>query len=316
MAIDLITTDELIDGWPGAADLSSTEQASLVSAASRRFELLCDRIFGTGTYVEISRPGRSRVIRTHQKPITDIARVATDFGTVLIIQNTNRSVSRATAKFTGTAPNFTGLSLTSFIGTAATTTNLTFATYPLLSDLAAAINGISGWTASTSVNGYGDFSGWQSTWLAGDVGTMQAGILGLEIKAYTRDLAYACDPDMASKGTIELFEGRPDGFRYPDRRYGTTGMGYTGISGIVGGLDPRVGAVWVQYTAGAATADVDPSIKEAVKALAKWLYVSNKFVGMQSESDGKYTYSRANLTTGVPKEVDIAVNRYGRQEII
>ena len=202
-----------------------------------------------------------RRLDLRQRPVVDVRRVATDFGTVLTVQNTDPAVPRATAQYlTGTqagyaapedyAPPPTGLVLTAYkAGQPPTAAVLTFAAYPSLASLTAAINALPGWTADYATGWNANYAAWASADLAPDVGAQGASVVALDLKAYTRDVGYTMTPEQARRGELELWEGRPDGYRYPDRRYGRAG-GYSGLGGIAGGMDPRVGAVWVDYTAG------------------------------------------------------------------
>lgn len=326
---DLVTSAELLAFWPVAAKLPGPEQSALITAASRTFEVAADYIFGSTTYTEIKRPGRVRKIYTRQRPITAIARVATDFGTVLTIQNTDATIQRASAGFTSTGipeeyPTFTGLTLTGVAsGVPIAPISLPFATYPTIGSLSTAINTLPGW-ASTVAQGEanvtgGSFENWASTDLAPDLGQQGVTVLANELKAYTRDLDFGCDTQMSRRGIIDIYEGRPDGYRYPDRRFGPLSSGYSGISGISGGLDARVGDVLVVYTAGYQTANVPEDIKRAVLGLAKWLYDTGRFSGFKSETlnnaAASYRYEIMQWKHALPDWImGIAYNR-SRKEI-
>jgi hypothetical protein len=139
------------------ASLSSSNPAlldSLITAASKAIQRHCHRDFTSTAYTEyLSGPNYPyNYIILRQCPVISIARLATNPQPVLLIQNSNSAtISRAFVNTTAT-----GLTLTSVSGTtgAATTTTLTYASYPVVNSMAAAIGAVSGWTASV-IGNYG-----------------------------------------------------------------------------------------------------------------------------------------------------------------
>lgn len=316
MPTDLITTAELLVAWPGASALSSDQRTAIVTQASLRFEAECDRRIGSVTLTETHRPGRSRKLYLRERPVTAVSRLAASFATVATIQYTG--TGRATFQYTGSTADpdsltFTGCRLVA----GGTTTNLAFATYTTLGALKAAVNAVSGWSMSTSTDSNGDYADWSTSLLNYDVGAQQAGTAAYEVKAYTRDLMFTLDYDGARKGVIELMEGLPDGYRYPDRRYGGYATAWTGGGAVIGGVDPRVGNVQVSYTAGYATSAVPADVKRAVATLAAYLHQRVDAAGLQSESakDYSYTLQQSARVSGLPDEVSRVVELYRRKEI-
>jgi hypothetical protein len=320
---DLITGQDVSGFWPGFTALPSAEQAALLTDASRVFEEYTDRIFGSVTYLERKTSGRVRKLYMKQKPITSIARVAVDFGTVLTVQNVDQAVQEATIGYTSTGipedyPAFTGLTLGGISnGVPLSTISLPFATYPTIGGLVAAINTHTGWTASASTGAPnvigGDFTLYPTSYLVGDMGQQQCTLLPVELKMYTRGLSYACDADMSRKGEIAIFEARPDGYRYPDRRYGSTSYG--GIAGIAGGTDARIGDVQVLYTAGYAAANMPGDIRRACAGIAKFLYESGKFSIFQSETLAERSHTLKEWKRGLPDWILGIIDKHTRKEI-
>lgn len=317
---DIVTIAELLLGWPKASALDPLEQAALITDASYRICGECDYRFGTASYTEIHRPGRSRKVYLRQRPITAIARVAVDFSTVMTVQNTSTSVSRSQVNYTTTGtpegfPAFTGLTLTSYPngGGAATVTSLPFATYTSLGTLKTAINAVSGWIATTANTPSGDYSNWACTDLVYDMGSMGSSQLAAGLKAFTRDLQYTSDTEMSRKGQMELYEGLPDGYQFPDRR-ASYGGPYNTSAGLGGG-DPRTGGVFVSYTAGYAPANMPPDLKRAAIGLAKFLRERGLFSALQSETIGKYSYSLATIKHDLPDWILGICDKHTRKEI-
>lgn len=325
MPPDLITTTDLLDAWPQASALSTQAQSGLCDAASRRFELEADRIFGAQAYYETHRPGRTRTLYLRQTPVTAISRIAADFQTVGTIASTDPTAYEATVGYSGPATpevplGFTGITLNSVVnGVPATPVVLPFATYPTLQSLVAAVNARAGWSATVApggpTTGVGSFATMPSLYLAGDCGQQGCSILAFELKAYTRSLAYACDPGMARRGVVELLEGQGDGYRYPDRRYGGWGAGLMAMSGMAGGLDPRVGGVEVRYAAGYSPADMPGDIKRAAVGIARLMHEAVRVSGVyQSETFKDYSYSLA-AALDLPPWIRAIAYDHGRKEI-
>lgn len=323
---DLITTAELLAAWPQASALASSEQTALVTAASTRFELEADRDFFANTYQEIYRPGRTRKLYLRQKPVTTISRIATDFCSVMILQNNDPTVSEATVGYSGpTVPedalSGTGITLNAIVaGLPATPVTLLFATYPTMATLAAQVNATPGWSATVATGGPSNeasFAKFPTSYLCFDAGQMGAtSPYGASLNAFTRPLSYVCDRELARRATVELLEGAPDGYRYPDRRNGAYGWWMTSVSGIAGGADPRIGGVQVSYAAGYAIADVPAEIKRATIGIAKFFYAANNASGAyksQQFKDYKYEiFERLEL----PQWIRSIAFNVGRKEIV
>lgn len=75
---DLITAAEVTAAWSDFANLSSTEQAALVSVASSAVETYCDRTFTAGTFTERIDGTNWPSVWLKVTPITSITSVTLD----------------------------------------------------------------------------------------------------------------------------------------------------------------------------------------------------------------------------------------------
>lgn len=121
--------------------------ASLITAASRDIEGHCHRTFGADDYTQYySGSGYPYdLLRLEQYPVISISRVATTPAVVLTVRNTDSATNqRATVATTDT-----GLNLVRVASAVSTPSGLTYASYPTLTALAAAINALgNGWSAT------------------------------------------------------------------------------------------------------------------------------------------------------------------------
>lgn len=321
-ATPLITAAEATAAVASFGSLDPSEQDRLIAAATAAINQATDRILGQTSLGETYAPERTRLIVLRQYPATAIARVATDLNPVLTIRNAGASVTRATVAFTAAgvadAPTFAGLTLAATASGVNTSQSLAFADHPTLGSLAAAIVALGGgWTADVLAPALAagpgatlDFDGWACADLNPTLGAQDAFSAPLCLYAHTRDLPFKLVPAGARTREVQLFEGRPSGFRYPDRAYGYGGLGMTGF-------DTDFGSVRVDYTAGYATADVPGDLKQAACAAVQFyrdrLAASGAY---QSKSVGKVAYTlAAPLSTPLPDYVTAMVAHHRRADL-
>lgn len=174
---DLITLARALYALPD--DITTAQQdtvPTLITAASRACERWCGRIFAATDYDVIRTPSpapqfsaQADMVILEQLPLNSVARVSGGRTSALLIGNTATTTNqRATAQITMTGdPEVqltpTGLTLIRVASGTSYTSTLTFASYPTLTVLAAAINALgNGWTATVQ-NGLGP---WPSSELA------------------------------------------------------------------------------------------------------------------------------------------------------
>ncbi len=237
--MDLITSGQALALLPGLSAVESAAVPGLIPGVSRAIERYCKHKLGYGSYVEYHRPGLTRRILLDNPPvIPGTVELRTDLEDVAAIACVDPQARRATATLTTST-----LTLSLFKAGGPSPTPLALSSYATLADLAAAVNGTAGWSMTANQT-YAD-------WLVADLepnpGAMGAlGGRAVQLVAYVRDVSrWAMDcPEV---GSIELLEGRPQAFRYPDRMFnGSGGMGY----GYWFGQDPRCANVRCGYQAG------------------------------------------------------------------
>lgn len=237
--LNLITAAQAQALLPGLSAAESAAVPGLCGPASRAVETWCKRSLGYSSYVEYHRPELSRTIRLKNPPVVPgSVELRTELAQVGQVANVDPAVRRSTVTLTTTS-----LTLAGYGASAPSPTVLTLASYTTLAQLVAAINGVSGWSATANPD--------YSTWLVADLepnpGAMGATGSQALLYAYVHDLSlWAMDsPDL---GVIELTEGRPQAFRYPDRMWSGFGGGFGG--GLSGSTDPRSANVRCSYQAG------------------------------------------------------------------
>ncbi len=305
---NLITNAEATAAIPGFAAIAVGLQTQLLGDVSAAVNQITDRVLGTASYDEVFHPGREHKLYTAQWPITATARCAADLLTVLTVKHTDASILRATVSYTttGTAGQevFTGISLNA-AGSGAVP--LLFSTYTNLTLLAAAINAVSGWTA-TVTGGYGN-------WLTADlnvaIGSEDAKQRTCELTSFIRDLSHV--PRTGSR-VVDLYESFPDNYRFPDRMHGA-GWGFQTPGTGSGSASPRYGGVRLQYTAGYATADVPSDIKRACFILLQALN-QRADVGIKDFEGGQGYQYRTIAAVAMASLVTDLLSQHMRKAII
>lgn len=268
MGDPLITEAELVASWAGASSLDDDDRAALVLAASLACERHCGRTLGLADRDEVHRPdGRTGAFWLRSRPVASISRIAARKQAVLTVRNTDVSIPAADVSLTTTGditfPTIVGLRLRHYAAGATVSNTLTFATYPTVATLAAAINLIgNGWTSEVA-SGY---SGWATADLARDLGAKGALAPGFaEIRAFV-ELLDPLETDPWS-GLV----------RVPRRS-----------------LPPEVR---VTYTAGWATADVPSDLKRACISVAKSLSAGALKGAFRREKLGDREYELADAAS-------------------
>lgn len=294
---DLITSAYLTSAL-AAAGISVTAavtavQPTLISAASDVVRRFCgNRDFVRRTYTDEYTPALDGSVMLRQLPVNQVLKVEGTRDVALVLSFSPTAGQSAWVAFT-TAGDFasgtlahTGLRLSSVTNGAQTDTALAFATYPTLSQLSAAVNAVTGWTATTG----GSYTAWPSTSLiTADVAQGALASNGCELEVYSEVLS-GCTFDPR---TGRLATGR--------RHLSPTGGPLWGPDWQIfddAETDPR-GAVRVTYDAGFDTVplSVQQATAEACIDLLNLLSLDQR---LSSETVGEYSYVRdAALSTYV-----------------
>ena len=226
---------------------------ALTTAMSRQIERVCDRHFWAANYAGWH-DGRSRLkLVLPEAPIIYVARVAIGRQTLLNVACTPTDAVRGMIRSDGTT-----MTLNIVGGASAATTALTLADYAEISDLQAAIDALTGWTATLAgstgeypVTDLCKFPGW-------DVGN---GSTGLEA---------ACDP--LTGLTFDMDAG------ILIRRYGDFPTGWQNI--------------YVEYNAGYAELPAD--LEMIARIMVADAFNARKLDGnLESERLGDHSWKRA-----------------------
>lgn len=269
---DLITLERALYALP--SDISSADQLTvptLIAAASRACERWCNRSFTAADYDETRTPSpapqftaQADMVQLRNFPLNSVARVAGGRTAALLIANTATSTNqRATAEVAMTGDpdailTATGLTLIRVASAVPYTSSLTFAAYPTLSALAAAIDALgSGWTATVQ-SGLGS---WPSSELVSREGPLGCLSVGCTLDVFSSDMQLI---DVDRRGGVVYFSS-----------YGPGPSGSTGWGGDILGSDADVTygsfrpQVRVRYNAGwsAIPDDVQLACANAVQVM-------------------------------------------------
>lgn len=251
---DLITLSRAIQN-ASLASLNSANPsylASLITAASDAVRGACHRDFSQTSYTEYYSGGIyiREPLRLRQFPVTEITRIATNPRSALRVQNVDSGTNqRATVETTTTA-----LRLFRIAAATPVTTDLSFAAYPTLSQMAAAINALGGGWASEVIDQFGN-------WPSADLKPLQGAAIALfggrELELYTEDL----DP----------FINWPPGDPWGSDAGCSCGWRLDDETGELYGRFPRGQLnIRIDYTAGFAS--IPPAVQEACVQLVLDLY--------------------------------------------
>ncbi len=140
---DLITSGYAKDYLGIKTNEDDSVIAYLVTAATEAIENTCDRTFASATYNQWIDGTGSNYILLPQYPITALTRISLDKKVALEVTCTKSGASRAYISVSSTA-----LTLNSVTQGTTTTNSLTLASYATLTLLKAAIDAVSGWSAT------------------------------------------------------------------------------------------------------------------------------------------------------------------------
>lgn len=313
--LSFVTTQLAAGGLtPTAAQAAALP--ALITAASGAINRLCRRLFAVNTYDDVKAPncgqpdkGEPDWIELTSFPIVpgSITRCATGRTAALTVSNTDPVTNaRALVAFTVTGdPDIcmtrTGLTLTRVASGVTSAATLTFATYPTVATLAAAINGLgNGWSAIVT----DPYASWSSVDLYGSLGPATAigSPGGVQLDVFMCDLA-GYDVSLA-RGSVYLPSSRnlrvpAGGWFWPTAPEDET---------LFGGAGNR-SSVRVTYQAGFSTIPyaIQEACAEAVKAA---LFRLKSDDALKSESAKDYSYTLRDVMPGLPAHVREALASY------
>lgn len=281
--------DALRSSYDGSDD--SILLDDLIPACSAFLDRHCNRSSGgltTSTFDELYHGTGDNVLFLRNTPVQSISRIATITLPCLSVHNTDPDMGcRATVQINGTSVNpqnlncqntSTGMTLT-YVKNAVTTTNtLTWVSYPTITQLVTAINGLgNNWTAQTM----GGFDTWSSTDLRATQGAFGARVVTAYFWIHWMDLPWY---RITNENTGEIYS--PMGFARGQDNWRVT------------------------YTAGYTTFPDD--LSQALAELVAMCYYSRELhPSLNSESLGGYSYSRVSEAfAGLSDISRKTINRY------
>jgi len=265
----LITLQELKDhlGITGSTDDTVLERA--IDRATARIESYMGRNILARSYAEWHGGNKVRAIRTKQYPINSVTGVFTGIRTAFTVSSTVASDLRVTVSVNseayGTgAPGLVISRTTS--GGVTTTSTLAFSTYPDVTSLVAAINALTGVSASVV------FACRTAQLHPRAGGDCLVGSVNVHCAEVGAEYVYESDT-----GIVHI---QSDAFPLGDTYLARFPAAYQ--------------SVLIEYTAGYTTTPDD--LKEAACEVASMLYQSRKQDrSLTSESLGDYSYTRATM---------------------
>lgn len=317
---DLVTLARVLPTLPG--DLSTEQSASipaLIAAASKAIVRFCRRTFWVDSFDEVRTPqagqwdrGEPDLIQLRHFPVRSVTRVAAGRTTALTITNTSSSNQRAyvSTVLSGdpeVQQTITGLTLTRVASAVTSSSTLTFASYPTIAALAAAVVALgNGWTA-TVPSGADLFA--------------SADLLGPE--GPTGCLATTAGPG-GNAAAFDLFTVDVSGWQLAtasgEVRF-TTGMGTSYNAGpgpwwhwpMSAGLDVIPGQwrpeVRVSYTAGYAT--IPDDVQQACAITVQQMYYDQVTANViRRESMGQYSYELVAPDDSIPDSARVLLAPY------
>lgn len=288
LSAGLVLTDAQIDALPG-----------IISSASSLLRMKCnDRYFDLRTLTEWHEVENDGQIRLWQEPVQIITRLQGVPDLAMTVTNTSTSVQTSQAYFTYSgwdggygvnAKTATGIYLnwtSNGVVSNNSSSPITFAANPTLSQLAAAINAVgSGWSAVVNTG----YSSWASTELTG--GFVAQGCspnVVSSVGAYFNILTDLDTGTLRPRGSM-LYVGNQVGGNSLANRFGPGGYELLGDDGPGG--DP-IGVVKVTYVAGFNTIpqDVQNACVQTVKFMLELL---KQELLLKSETAMDYKYELA-----------------------
>lgn len=185
----LVSPAEVLGLLPDVA--TATTLASLprvIGAATDAIRRYCSRNFTRVTVTKEFRPSYEGLVRLDEIPVNQVLRIAAGRDNALSITGPSTAqIASVRSAFTGDLDSgltATGLILSSTSSAVATETTLLYADYPTLASLAAAVNAVGGWQATTQAG----YSPWPSTELVG-TDAAQGALSGAMLDVYSEDVA-------------------------------------------------------------------------------------------------------------------------------
>jgi uncharacterized phiE125 gp8 family phage protein len=248
---------------------------ALIDRASGYIERYCNRKLKTRTYSrEVYYGNGYRRLILDQYPVTAVTRVSYGRKNAFSITNTT-ATNNATVEITASAVKLTA--------DGAAATSLALATYATITLLLAAINAVSGWTATLPDSSLGVR---KSTDLL-----MRPGMHCLS--------PTVCYAELPLGELTDYFLVDPT----EDRNYGVI----ESVGGFVCGED-----YFVDYTAGFTT--IPFALEEACILLIAYRYNQKaKDASIKSESLGDYSYSLRDMSGALPPDLQDAIDLYRRR---
>lgn len=256
-----------------------TNVTALIAAASESIEKFCKRRFALDAYEEIHPVGQFGQVFLNNYPVVTLDKVYPQQVQALTLENTSGSVTSASFDCSETA-----LRLIHTIAGVNTVTSYLFATYPTLTLLAAAINGLgSGWVATVQ----GDYGPYPSHDLRADQYGQAKGATSVSMWLESTSGTLRIEKDIAC---LSGLYGSTDSSRYSSDGIGVWSDGSSSFG---------TGSQWdqlvrVQYSAGFET------IPEPIQAVCGNMVanmVSSTNGGLVSESLGDYSYTISNAAS-------------------
>jgi hypothetical protein len=237
---------------------SSTYDSSLTNklgAASRAIENYCDRMFLSTAVTEYFNGSGTDYLQLNYFPVTLMTRVAACPEVVLSIRNSTADRARVYV-------SATNVTLSSTTAAVTTTTNLAVATYTTVTTMAAAINAVSGWSATI----VGDNGGLATGDFRAIQGTFDAVNCDAELELFVEDVVVRVNPDTG-------------------RVYGRWPFGFQNIQ--------------VSYSGGYAAGTVPDPVQEACCELVALMHrASTTDSSKKSERLGDYAYTNFDQVGG------------------
>ena len=308
---DLITAQDVIDSYnaasPEGAPLGQGQVnllPRLVTRASRLVRRYLNRKITRATYDETYTIDPGGTLLTREYPINQLLAVRANLTAVLTIQNLDTTTNQdawVSFNLTGdwyTGQSLTGITLTRYASGVEVDSSLSFATYPTIQALAAAINALgNGWSAQAispyELWGTADILQVQGSFPAlGDTASLKIHTGRIKIDAYD-----------AESGIINI--AGPAIEPVDSIRFGP--FTQTSLDNL--DMDPAFLAYRVKYDAGYDTVpeDLQDSVIEVVKAMMERKSTDSTVV---SESDGVASSTIRAFIGSLPDSVQATLNLY------
>lgn len=294
---DLVT---LSAAQAALSDLDAGQLADLpavITAVSQHISARYRRGMAATTVYDIHEIASNRTLRFNYQPVIQVLLVETDLMPLLTITNTGPATQalvamNATGEFDSLTA--TGITLTRVTaGVAATPIVLTWAEYPTVAQLVAAINALGqGWTAVLPGN-YNDLPALgplPTASIQPDMGTKSALNIGCQLWAFTRVLN---DWTITKRRQLLIYEWRVQGYSYPGQTWG---------------VDPRNNRFKVTYQAGNVCVPADVQ-RAAILTIRDVLDRTTREGGLTSLRSEDYSFV-IDTMGGIPSVAKAFLSRY------